>query len=180
MTSTYYLLDANNNTWSRKHVPLRAILSMPGITDGHLLANAQTRQTMTVAEACAACRKPRLKTPEESLLKWNKSSTGKTQQKPTVPKPATAAAVSLAKPTTPVPKPAPAETKQKNTSRKEYKVLDRRDQHFGGRVDADTLAHALNTYARQGWKVLSCHLGNMHTTPDEAWEEMLIIMERSV
>lgn len=177
--STYYLLDANSNTWSRKHVPLRAILAMPGITDGHLLANAQTRQTLTVAEACAADRKPRLKTPEDSLLKWNKSATGKPLKK-TTPTQTAAAGISHTKPASPSGSPTPTVNKQKTSAGKEYKVLDRSDQHFGGRIDAATLAHTLNAYARQGWKVLSCHLGNAPAIPGESWEEMLIIMERSV
>lgn len=167
--STYYLLDANSNTWSRKHVPLRAILAMPGVTDGHLLADAQTRQTLTVAEACAASRKPRLKTPDAgSLLRWNKAATS---------------AVPAARPAAGVGAPersGGASAEKKPSRQREYMVLDRSDRCFGGRVDAATLAHALNTYARQGWKVLSCHLGNVHSTPGEAWEELLIIMERSV
>lgn len=178
--STYYLLDANSNTWSRKHVPLRTILAMPGITDGHLLANAQTRQTLTVAEACAASRKPRLKTPEESLLKWNRAATGKPLQKTTPAKNAAAAPIPHIKPTSPSAAPTPSVNSRKTAAGKEYKVLDRNDQHFGGRIDAATLAHTLNTYARQGWKVLSCHLGNAPSIPGESWEEMLIIMERSV
>lgn len=175
--STYYLLDTSSNTWSRKHVPLRAILAMPGITDGHLLANAQTRQTLTVAEACAANRKPRLKTPEGTLLKWNKSATGNLLQKTTAPK---TTADCITKQTSPTPKLTPTVTGKKTTAGKEYKVLDRSDQHFGGRINATTLAHTLNTYARQGWKVLSCHLGNAPTIHGESWEEMLIIMERSI
>lgn len=177
--STYYLLDANSNTWSRKHVPLRAILAMPGITDNHLLANAQTRQTLTVAEACAANRKPRLKTPEDTLLKWNKPTTRKQPQKTTPIKPA-AASTRLTKPTSLSAQRTPAAIEQNTASAKEYKVLDRSDQHFGGFINATTLAHTLNTYASQGWKVLSCHLGNMHTTPNETWEDLLIIMERSI
>ncbi len=62
--------------------------------------------------------------------------------------------------------------------RREYKVLDHSDRCFSGRVDAASLELALNTYARRGWKVLSCHLGNVHSTPGEAWEELLVIMER--
>lgn len=178
--STYYLLDTNSNTWSRKHLPLRDILAMPGITDAHLLANAQTRQTLTVAEACAASRKPRLKTPEDSLLKWNKYATGKPQQKTTPAKTAAAASISHAKPTSTAAHPVPPANRQKTATGKEYKVLDCSDQHFGGRIDATTLAHTLNTYARQGWKVISSHLGNAPSTPGESWGELLIIMERSV
>jgi len=167
--STYYLLDANSNTWSRKHVPLRAILAMPGVTDGHLLADAQTRQTLTVAEACAACRKPRLKTPDAGgLLRWNKAATS------AVPTARPGAAEDAAK------RSAAAAPEKKSSRSREYMVLDRSDCCFGGRVNAATLANALNTYASQGWKVLSCHFGNVHSTPDEAWEELLIIMERSV
>ena len=163
--STYYLLDANSNTWSRKHVPLRAILATPGVTDHHLLADAQTRQTLTVAEACAASRKPQLKTPAaDSLLKWNKG----------------VAAVSSSASVNQFPAAASAEKKSKPARKMEYMVLDRSDRSLGGRVDAATLAQALNSYARQGWKVLSCHLGNGHAAPGEAWEELLIILERGV
>lgn len=165
--STYYLLDANSNTWSRKHVPLRAILAMPGVTDGHLLADAQTRQTLTVAEACAASRKPRLKTPDPgSLLRWNKASTAAAPTGQTVVTMGSAKRSSAAAP-------------DKNQGQhREYKVLDHSDRCFSGRVDAASLELALNTYARRGWKVLSCHLGNVHSTPGEAWEELLVILER--
>lgn len=162
--STYYLLDANSNTWSRKHVPLRAILATPGVTDHHLLADAQTRQTLTVAEACAVSRKPRLKTPAaDSLLKWNRAATS-----------ATAAAKPVAKFEA-----APSAQVRKSARKREYLVLSGNDDCFGGRADAESLTLVLNSYARQGWKVQSCQVGNAPAV-GQAWEQLLVILERCV
>lgn len=49
--TTYFILDRQSNTWSDTHYPLSSILATPGITGEHILANARTRETMTVAHA---------------------------------------------------------------------------------------------------------------------------------
>lgn len=49
--TTYFILDSQSNTWSDTHYPLSSILATPGITGEHILANARTRETMTVAQA---------------------------------------------------------------------------------------------------------------------------------
>lgn len=160
--STYYLLDADSNTWSRKHVPLRAILEMPGVTDNHLLADAQTRQTLTVAEACAASRKARLKmSAADSLLKWKRVVPSASSGKSLSGKHSVGAVAQ----------------ERKSARKREYLVVSGSDDCFGGRADAETLTLVLNSYARQGWKVQSCHLDHAPAA-GMAWTQLLIILER--
>lgn len=160
--STYYLLDADSNTWSRKHAPLRAILAIPGVTENHLLADAQTRQTLTVAEACAASRKSRLKTPSaDSLLKWKRAAASSTALEASADRRSTGAVAQ----------------ERKSARKREYLVVSGSDDCFGGRADAETLTLVLNSYARQGWKVQSCHLDHSPAA-GMAWTQLLIILER--
>ena len=63
---------------------------------------------------------------------------------------------------------------------KEYKVLDRLDSCFGENFCANALEQALNTYARQGWKVLSCVLPGSNAQAEHAARDFLIVMERKV
>ena len=54
LMNTYFVLDPDTNTWSPNHQPLKEIMSTPGVTGNHLLANAQTQETLTVAQALPA------------------------------------------------------------------------------------------------------------------------------
>ena len=37
----------------------------------------------------------------------------------------------------------------------EYKVLSRQDRRWTGKLTAENLEHALNSYAAEGWRVVS-------------------------
>lgn len=160
LMNSYYILDAKNNTWSRQHYPLHAILARPDITDAHLLADASSGKTLTVAQARAS-KKPRLTAPEQSLLKACVIG-GQKSQKPTLPKPSM-----------PVKRP---QSKQQEYG--EYKVLSQNDPCFGGRFDADALEHALNKLSRQGWHVLNCQMAAIAVDSGELQDELLIVLRR--
>ena len=154
---TYYLLDTDTNTWSPEPLPLKDIMAMSGVTGSTMLADAQTRITLTVSAAVAASHKPRLKSPTKPLLRMDgttRSASGGN----------TAAS-------------APAHRK---AHRSEYKVLDRQAPCFGGNFCAYALEQALNTYARQGWRVRSCMMPGSSAAADAAPGEFFIVMERKV
>ena len=160
---TYYILDPDTNTWSQNHLPLNKIMATPGITGNHLLANARTSRTLTVAQALAASRQPALKTPTVPLVKLPVSPTGTSSTTVPASKPASRL------------RPAGHPGKRK---RSEYKVLNSQDECFNGQVNASSLELALNTYAQQGWKVLSCITSATLTTP--APGDFLLVMERKI
>lgn len=61
----------------------------------------------------------------------------------------------------------------------EYKVLSQKDKWFSGKFNPETLEQAINSYAKQGWRVkcistaeISSGIGNR--------EEMVIILERKL
>lgn len=166
---TYFVLDPDTNTWSSNHRPLKEIMSTPGVTGNHLLANARTRETLTVSQALATTRKTALKSPTIPLLKLPDSAAG-----------------GAAKESAPAGKPgsmlrpvggAPARKKAK---RSEYKVLGQRDECFGGRFDASSLELVLNSYAQQGWKVLSCVQSSANPLAEPKLSDLLIVMERKI
>lgn len=162
--NSYYILDEKNNTWSRQHYPLHAILARPGIADSHLLADAHTGKTLTVAQA-RSHKKPRLTPPEQSLLKGCVAHTVKPKaERATAPKHKAAE----------TPRKVPGEHRFPT----EYKVLSQYDSCFGGRFDADALAHALNVHSRQGWHVLSCQMAAVSTDSGELREELLVVLQR--
>lgn len=159
MTS-YYILDAKNNTWSRQHYPLHTILARPGITDTHLLADASSGKTLTVAQARAG-KKPRLTSPEQSLLKDCVKGGSKSTK------------LSLNK---------PVRNENYHPFNRheygEYKVLSQNDPCFGGRFDADALEHVLNELSRQGWHVLNCQMAAVSAVSGELRDELLIVLRR--
>lgn len=159
---TYYILDTDTNAWSSESLPLKDIMAMHGVTGSTMLADARTRLTMTVAEALAASRKPRKKSPLLSMFRR--------MQNPEAP-----SAKSAAVPLTTGPMPASMKPR-----RSEYKVLDRLDSSFGENFCANALEQTLNTYARQGWKVLSCVLPGSNAQAEHAARDFLIVMERKV
>lgn len=158
--SNYYVLNPHNNTWSRTPLPLQAILAQPGITDAHLLADALTRKTFTVAQLRGTGRKPRLVAPEQSLLKTCMAKGCESS-----PQKMNASVVKV-------------RTPQKAHS--EYKVLSRNDACFGGRFDADVLTHVLNSHSRQGWHVLSCQMAAVSSDSGELRDELLVVLHRRV
>lgn len=159
---TYYILDSDTNTWSSEPLLLKDIMAMRGVTGSTMLADARTRLTMTVADALAASRKPRKKSPLLSMFKRMQN-------------PEPSAAKSTAVPLTTGPMPT-----RLKPHRSEYKVLDRLDSCFGENFCANALEQALNTYARQGWRVLSCVLPGSNSPAEHATRDFLIVMERKV
>lgn len=159
---TYYILDTDTNTWSPEPLLLKDIMAMSGVTGSTMLADARTRLTMTVADALAASRKKRKKSPLLSMFKRMQN-------------PEPSAAKSTAVPLTTGPMPA-----RLKPHRSEYKVLDRLDSCFGENFCANALEQALNTYARQGWRVLSCVLPGCNSPAEHAARDFLIVMERKV
>lgn len=62
---------------------------------------------------------------------------------------------------------------------KEYKVLTQKDKWFSGKFDPALLEQALNAYAQQGWRFMSC------ATADVAGfgatrQEFVAILERDI
>lgn len=167
--NTYFVLDPDTNTWSPNHQPLKEIMSTPGVTGGHLLANAQTQETLTVAQALAASRKSALKAPTVPLLKLPPSAAAAGKA---------AGAAAAPRPTTERPHKSAVTQPlhRKKAPRSEYKVLRQRDECF----DAPSLELVLNSYARQGWKVLSCMQSPANPLAEPKLSDLLIVMERRV
>ncbi|MGI5936341.1 MAG: DUF4177 domain-containing protein [Oscillospiraceae bacterium] len=61
----------------------------------------------------------------------------------------------------------------------EYKVLTQKDKWFSGKFDPQRLEEAINSYAQQGWRVVSCATA---TIPGfgASREEFITILEREV
>jgi hypothetical protein len=60
----------------------------------------------------------------------------------------------------------------------EYKVVTERDSRFSGSFDPESLESALNSYASEGWRVVSGF------TASSLWKstksEIMIVLERTV
>lgn len=61
----------------------------------------------------------------------------------------------------------------------EYKVLTQKDKLFSGKFDPTNLEYAINAYAEQGWRVISC------TTADisgfgRSRQEFIVVFEREI
>lgn len=60
---------------------------------------------------------------------------------------------------------------------KEYKVLTQKDKWFSQKFDPEILERAINSYAEQGWRVVS-----MATASVAGWgtsrEELIVLFER--
>ncbi len=159
--NTYFVLDPATNAWSRQHRTLKEIMTTPGMTSKHLLADARTRQTLTVAQALRASRKTTLKTPRNPLLK--------------VPVVNSAASATIS----PAPQhETPAGSRKR--SRCEYKVLGLNDECLNGTCDASTLELLLNTYAQRGWKLLSCFPADSVPANTSALNHLLLVLERRI
>ncbi len=63
------------------------------------------------------------------------------------------------------------------TTMKEYKVLTQKDKWFSQKFDPEALEKALNSYASQGWKVVSAVTANIAGLGGNR-EEIIIILER--
>lgn len=60
---------------------------------------------------------------------------------------------------------------------KEYKILTQKDKWFSGKFDPLKLEQAINSYAQQGWKLVSSFSANIGGSYRE---EAVLIMERDI
>ena len=72
----------------------------------------------------------------------------------------------------------PKSISAKDNEKKEYKVLTQKDKWFSQKFDPETLEKALNSYASQGWQVVSAVTATFPGLIGGNREEIVIIMER--
>ena len=60
---------------------------------------------------------------------------------------------------------------------KEYKVLTQKDRFFSGKFDPEKLEGAINSYATEGWAVVSVATAKIPSFGG-AREELIVVMER--
>lgn len=177
--TTYFILDQHSNTWSENHYPLSSILSFPGITDAHILANARTQQTLTVAQARSlATPQPARKTPTTPAASSLKVA-GYKAQKPAANK-TLVGGMSLThsnKPEKKIGGQLSLSDIPKKSGR-EYKVIGQNDPIFQGQFSAQKLSMVLNKYAQRGWRVISCTMVPVCAEDGTEKQEMMIVLEK--
>ena len=63
---------------------------------------------------------------------------------------------------------------------KRYKVLTQKDRFFAGKFDPEKLEAAINSYAQEGWEVVSIASASIHGTfGSQNREELVVVMERA-
>lgn len=67
----------------------------------------------------------------------------------------------------------------KLTRRYEYKILTQKDRLFSGKFDPTNLEHAINAYAEQGWRVISCTTADISGLGKKR-QEFVAVLEREV
>jgi hypothetical protein len=72
---------------------------------------------------------------------------------------------------------APCGAKRKEIGVKEYKVLTQKDRFFGGKFDPERLEKAINSYATEGWSVVSVATASIPSLTGTR-EEMIVVMEQ--
>ena len=60
---------------------------------------------------------------------------------------------------------------------KQYKVLTQKDRFFGGKFDPEKLENAINSYASEGWRVISIATASIPSLTGNR-EEMIVLLER--
>ena len=60
---------------------------------------------------------------------------------------------------------------------KRYKVLTQKDKWFSGKFDPNKLEEALNAYAEQGWRVISCATADIPSFGGSR-QEFITVLER--
>lgn len=63
--------------------------------------------------------------------------------------------------------------------RYEYKVLSQKDKWFSGKFDPAILEQAINAYAQQGWRVISCATADIPGFGTTR-QEFITVLEREV
>jgi hypothetical protein len=61
---------------------------------------------------------------------------------------------------------------------KRYKVLTQKDKWFSSKFDPEVLESAINSYAEQGWRVISCTSADFPGAFGAARNEIIILFER--
>jgi hypothetical protein len=63
---------------------------------------------------------------------------------------------------------------------KKYKVLTQKDKWFSGKFDPEKLEQAMNAYAEQGWRVVSCATADIPSFGfgSNARQEFITVFER--
>jgi hypothetical protein len=63
---------------------------------------------------------------------------------------------------------------------KTYKVLTQKDRFFAGKFDPEKLEAAINSYAQEGWEVVSMASASIHGAfGSQNREELVVVMERA-
>lgn len=177
--TTYFILDRNSNTWSDSHYPLSSILATPGITEEHILANARTQQTLTVAQARSlATPQPARKMPTTTAGSALRIA-GYNTQKPAMNK-TLVGGMSLNRNNKADRKPGGQLTLSDipKKSGREYKVISQHDDVFQGQFNAQKLNQVLNKHAQRGWRVISCTTAPVYTEDGTERQEMMIVLEK--
>lgn len=60
----------------------------------------------------------------------------------------------------------------------EYKILSQKDKWFSGKFDPAMLEQALNAYAEQGWRVVSCATADIPSAFGANRQEFITVLER--
>ena len=61
----------------------------------------------------------------------------------------------------------------------EYKILSQKDKWFSGKFDPMLLEQAINAYAQQGWRVVSCATADIASF-GSARQEFIALLEREI
>jgi len=63
---------------------------------------------------------------------------------------------------------------------KKYKVLTQKDKWFSGKFDPEKLEQAINAYAEQGWRVVSCATADFVSFGfgNNSRQEFITVLER--
>lgn len=61
---------------------------------------------------------------------------------------------------------------------KQYFVLTMKDKWFSGKFDPQKLQEALNAYAQQGWRLVSCATADVNAAFGGSRQEFIAVMER--
>ena len=67
---------------------------------------------------------------------------------------------------------------KKSNIMKEYKILSQKDKWFSSKFDPAKLEEAINSYAQQGWRVISCATASIPGMMTGSRDEMIIVLER--
>ncbi|HPG92398.1 MAG TPA: DUF4177 domain-containing protein [Clostridia bacterium] len=63
---------------------------------------------------------------------------------------------------------------------KEYKILTQKDKWFSGKFDPQKLEEAINAYAQQGWRVITCATASVPAVIGGMRDEFITLLERDI